>query len=187
MKYLKIAAIILSLLVGVFLLIGVITPTIEYDCQIAVDKPVQESWDVIQDPNKMSEWMTGFKSFEHVSGEPGQVGSVSNVTFDTNGSEVVIKETITQIIPNHSIAMTFENEMMEMDYVLEIKGDGDHSEIRTRTLVEGDGIITKSFIALSPSSFKSQEETNLSMLKETIEANTKNYQLQTDDHPVGIN
>ena len=179
MKYLKYAAIILSLLVIMFLLMGLIKPTIEYNSQITVDKSIEESWNVTQDPNKMSEWMTGFKSFEHVSGEPGQVGSVSNVIFEVNGSETVIKETITKIIPNHSIAMTFENEMMEMDYVLEMKGDANQTEIKTYTLVEGNGIITKSFIAMSPSSFKKQEDTNLSMLKNTIEANTIDYKSQT--------
>jgi len=175
MKYLKYTAIILSLLVFMFLILGMIKPTIEYDSHITVDKSVEESWNVIQDPNKMSEWMTGFKSFEHISGEPGQVGSVSHVIFDTNGSEVIIKETITKIIPNHSIAMTFQNDMMEMDYELEMKGDGNQTEIRTSTLVEGNGMITKSFIAISPGSLKKQEDTNLSMLKKAIEANTTIY------------
>jgi len=179
MKYLKYAAIILSLLVIMFLLMGVVKPTIEYNSEITVDKSVEESWNVTQDPHKMSEWMTGFKSFEHVSGEPGQVGSVSNVIFETNGSETVIKETITRIIPNHSIAMTFENDMMEMDYVLEMKGDANQTEIKTYTQVEGNGTIMKSFIAMAPGSFKKQEDTNLSMLKKTIETNTVDYESPT--------
>ena len=180
MKYLKYAAIILSLLVGLFLLLGIVKPTIEYDCQIIVDKSLQECWDVTQDPNKMTEWMTGFKSFEHVSGEPGQVGSVSHVIFDTNGSEVVIKETITQIIPNHSIEMSFENEMMEMDYVMKMEGDDHQTKISTNTLVKGGDAISRSFIALAPGSFKSQEQTNLEMLKKTIEHNLIDYQLSVE-------
>jgi carbon monoxide dehydrogenase subunit G len=181
MKYLKYAAIILSLLVVLFLLLGVIKPTIEYDCEITVDKPLQECWDVTQDPAKMTEWMSGFKRFEHVSGEPGQVGAVSNVIFESNGSEVVIKETIIQIIPNHSIEMSFENDMMQMEYVMRMKANGESTEIETYTLVEGNDMITKSFIALDPGAFRSQEDTNLDMLKKTIEENIKMYQPETTD------
>lgn len=36
------------------------------------------------------------KSFEHVSGEPGQPGAVSKLTFIENGREIILVETVTR-------------------------------------------------------------------------------------------
>lgn len=175
MKFLKYTAIILTSIVALFLLIGLMKPTVQYDCTITIEKPIEESWQVMQDPSKMSEWMDGFKRMEHISGERGGVGSVSHVIFGDEESEVIIKETITRIIPNHSIEMTLENEMMNMDYVLEMQRSGNGTKIKTHTIIKGAGVFVKSFIAISPSIFKNQEDTNLSMLKKTVEANTDTY------------
>ncbi len=59
-----------------------------------------ESWALIQDEEKMVEWLPGFQKIEHISGEPGTVGAVANVYFITNEQEMSIKETITDTNEN---------------------------------------------------------------------------------------
>ena len=175
MKYLKYTLGIIALLVIIFLLIGFIKPNISYDCEIMVDKPLEESWNVMQDEEKMSEWLEGFQKVEYVSGTTGNVGAVSNVYFITDGQEMTIKETIMAIKPNESIEMLFESDFMNMDYTLKMTSFNGKTKINSNTNAKGNGMFSKSIMALIGSSLKTQEETNLTNLKKTIEANSKNY------------
>ena len=175
MKYLKYILGIMAILVIIFLLIGIIKPDASYDCEIMVDKPLEESWSVTQDEEKMSEWLEGFQKVEQVSGTSGTVGAVSNVYFITDGQEMTIKETITDIKPNESIEMLFESDFMNMDYKLKMASVNGKTKINSSTNAKGNGMFSKSIMALMGSSLKTQEETNLTNLKKTIEANSKNY------------
>jgi carbon monoxide dehydrogenase subunit G len=175
MKYLKYILGIIALLAIVFFLIGVIKPKSTYDCEIMVNKAIHESWAVLQDEAKMSEWLAGFQKVEHVSGTPGTVGAVSLVHFDSNGQQMRIKETITKIVPNESMSMTFEDEFMNMDYQMSLTTVDGNTKITSSTTAIGNGAISKSMMALMGGALKTQEETNLTNLKKTIEQNTKNY------------
>ena len=175
MKYLKyILGILAVLLIGFFLL-GLIKSELSYECEIMVDKPLAESWAVSQDEEKMSDWLEGFQKVEHISGTPGTVGSISDVYFITDEQEMVIRETITEIVPNESISMIFESDFMNMDYKLVMDSLNKKTKISTNTIVKGNGLFSKSLIALMEDSMKEQEETNLSHLKRTIEKNSKAY------------
>lgn len=175
MKYLKYAIGIITILVIGFLALGLIKPKTTYECEIMVEKTIDESWAVLQDTEKLSEWLPGFQKIEHISGTPGTVGAVSKVYFDNNGESMNIQETITDIVPNESISMKYESDFMDMDYKLIITSVNGQTKINSITTAEGNGIISKSIMALMGSSLKQQEETNLSNLKKTIEQNTKNY------------
>ncbi len=175
MKYVKYILGIIAILVIIFLLIGFIKPYITYDCEIMVDKPLKEAWNVTQDEGKMSEWLEGFQKVEQVSGKSGTVGAVSNVYFITDGQEMTIKETITDIKPNESIEMLFESDFMNMDYTLKMASINGKTKISSSTNAKGNGMFSKSIMALMENSLKEQEETNLTKLKKTIEVNRKDY------------
>ena len=175
MKYLKYILGTIAALIVSFLLIGIINPTVSYDCAIIVDKPLAESWNVMQDQDQMAKWLEGFQRVEHISGQPGTVGAVSNVHFVTDGQAMAIKETITAIQPNESMEMLFESDFMNMDYKLEMTSIDGKTKINSTTDAKGNGMLSKSIMALMGSALKEQEETNLTNLKNTIEANTKNY------------
>jgi len=175
MKYLKYILGIITILILGFVLLGFIKPNISYDAEIMVDKPVVESWAVVQDEEKAGEWISGFRRIEPVSGTPGTVGAVSDVYFDESGQEMSIRETITSIVPNESISMTYESDFMDMDYKMTMTSVDGKTKINSSTTAEGNGLISKSFMALMGGSIKGQEETNLINLKETIEQNTKDY------------
>lgn len=175
MKYLKYILGIVAILVIGFFLLGVIKSEIAYDCEIIVDKPLAESWAVSQDEQKMSDWLEGFQKFEHVSGTPNEVGAVSDVYFITDGQEMTIRETITDIVPDESVSMSFESDFMDMDYKLAMEAVDGKTKISSSTKAIGNGVVSKSIMALMSSSIKAQEETNLKSLKKTIEANVKNY------------
>lgn len=175
MKYLKYAIGGLAILFVIFLLLGVFKPTVEYDSEIIVDKPLAESWAVTQDEEKLSEWLSEFQRTEPVSGTPGTVGAVLDVYFGEEGQEMKIRETITEIIPNQSISMTYESDFMNMDYQMTMTPINGKTKINSTTTASGNGIFSKSMMAMMAGSIKKQEDTNLVNLKKTIEANSKDY------------
>ncbi|WP_421889431.1 SRPBCC family protein [Marinoscillum sp.] len=175
MKYLKYTLLGVAILALGFLLIGVISPKLDYDCEIMVEKSATESWNVLQDEEKLSEWLPGLLEIEHVSGTPGTEGAVSMVHFDNDGEKMSIKETITAIVPQESIAMKYEDDFMDMAYQISLTPMGGKTKIVSNTSAEGNGMFAKSLIALIGGSIKAQEEANLASLKQTIEQNTKDY------------
>lgn len=177
MKILKYILGIIAFLVIAFFALGLIIPKASYDSEIMVEKSVDESWAVLQDQEKLSGWLPGLQRLEHVSGTPGTIGAVSKVYFDENGQTMVIKETITDLVPNESISMYYESDFMDMNYKLRLTSVEGKTKISSNTVAEGNGIVSKSFMALLGSTLKQQEETNLVNLKKTIEQNTKNYHL----------
>ncbi len=175
MKYLKYILGTFAILVIVFLLIGVVKPQLTYEYDIMVDKPLAESWAVSQDEEKMSDWLDGFQKIEPISGTPGEVGAVSDVYFVEDGQEMVIRETITDIRPNQSISMLFTSDFMDMDYKLVMEAVDGKTKISSNTTCEGNGMVSKSLVALMGGIIKGQEETNLMNLKNAIEGNSKDY------------
>lgn len=175
MKFLKYALGIIALLVLIFILIGTFSSEITYEDGITIDKPLAESWAVTQDESKLADWLDSFQKIEHVSGTPGTVGAVSDVYFLDNDQEFVIRETITEIVPNESISMTYISDYSHMDYTLQMAEVDGKTKISTNTSVKGKGMFYKSFMVIMSSSIKGQETTNLTNLKRIIEENTKNY------------
>ena len=175
MKYLKYILGILAVLIVGFILIGVVKPEITYDCEIVVNKPIAESWAVTQDEEKLKDWLPTIQKVEHISGTPGTVGAVSDVYFDADGEIMTIRETITDLVPQKSISMTYTSDFMNMDYTLNMADDNGKTKINTSTTTEGNGMISRSMMVLIAGSIKAQEETNLANLKQTIESNAKEY------------
>ena len=133
MKYLKYAIGIIAILVIGLIILGLIKPKTTYECEIIVEKPLTETWAVLQDQEKLSEWLPGFQKMEHVSGTPGTIGAVSNVYFDNDGQNMIIKETITDIKPNESISMSYESDFMNMDYKLRVTSVDGKTKINSIT------------------------------------------------------
>jgi hypothetical protein len=175
MVYLYYALGIIAILIIIFLLIGLIKPSTSYHCELIVDKPIEESGNVAQDEERMSEWLEGFKKIEHVRGTPKTVGNVSNVYFTANGKEMVVKRTITAIKLFESMESLSETDFMIMEFSVKMTAVGEKTKISSSTTVKGNGIFAKSLMVFIGGSLKKQEEMNLAKLKNTIEENTKEY------------
>jgi len=175
MKYLKyILGIILILVIG-FFAIGLVKPQIKYDCEVIVDKSLEEAWAVGQDEEKMADWLIGYQKMESISGTPGTVGAVSDIYFNADGQEMVIRETIQEIKPYESITMDFDSDFMNMKYSMHMMEVDGKTKISSTTIAVGNGMFSKSMVAIMSSSFKVQEDINLAALKKTIESNQKQY------------
>lgn len=177
MKILKWLLGILAFLIIGFLLLGVFKPSISYSSKILVDKSAEESWAVMADPNKASQWITGYVKSELVSGTNNTVGAVSNVHIDNAGEISIIKETITEMIPNKVMAMDFSMDPMDMDYKLTFEQIEGHTRIKSHTVAKGNGFFMKSMLALMDvmGGMKAQEDINMKKLKKLINENTDVY------------
>lgn len=176
MKYLKYILGIIVLLVVLFIAKGFITPSISYTSEIVVDKSIKEAWAVMNDESKISQWLKDITKVEHVSGEKGTVGAVTKYTFDQDGQESIVMETIKSISPNEQVVMDFEMEgVMNMDYTINFSEQDGKTHIKSSTITEGDGMFMRSMVSFMTNAMTAQEDENLSNLKKLIEENTTDY------------
>jgi uncharacterized membrane protein len=68
----------------------------KYESEVSIHLPRQRVIELFDDPENLSKWQPGLKSFEAVSGTPGQVGAKSRLLYDMNGREIEMIETITK-------------------------------------------------------------------------------------------
>lgn len=175
MKYLKYLLGLIVLVAIIFFGKGLLTPSISYENEIVVNKSAAESWAVMSDESKLSQWIKEVKKIELVSGTANTVGAVSNVYVDEGGQEMVMKETITKLTPNELMAMTFTMDFMDMEYEMHMKEEGGKTTITSKSTTTGNGIFAKSMLSFMGGSMKAQEDNNLSNLKKLIEENTTVY------------
>jgi len=175
MKYLKYFLLALLLIAIIFIAKGLLTPSIQYESEVTVNKSAAEAWAVMSDESKLPQWLKGFKKTELVSGQANTIGAISKVYIEENGQEMVMEETIESIKENEFLAMRFTMDFMNMEYEIHFKEKDGKTHIKTKSTTEGNGLIAKSIVSFMPKAMKAQEDENLGNLKKLIEANTKNY------------
>ena len=169
MKYIKYLLGVLILLPIIFFLRGVLTSSVSYESEVIIDRPTSVVWSVMQDESKLPDWIDGFKSTKHISGEAGTVGAVSHVYVDQGGQESMMKETITALVPNEKMAMTFSMDFMDMDYEMILEDQGDKTLVTSRSVTRGNGLFAKSMVAWMKGGMKKQEDKNMAKLKGVVE------------------
>ncbi len=176
MKFLKYLIGFIVLLILFVVGRGMLTPSISYESEITVEKSAKEAWAVMNDESKITQWLKGITDMKHISGEKGKVGAVTQYTFNDNGQESIIVETIKSITPNKQINMDFVMEgVMNMDYSLNFTEKDGKTTIKSSTNNKGEGIIMKSMMPFMKSSMKAQEDENMNNLKKLINENATNY------------
>lgn len=113
---------------------------LKYSTQITVSLPREKVVAIFEDPGQASHWMEGFISMVPVSGEPGAVDAVSQLTFQMGKRRMEMTETILvnnlpetfscrydtdgvrNVIDNRFIAVGENETNWEMDNVFEFSG-----------------------------------------------------------------
>lgn len=68
----------------------------KYRTEIVIDLPRERVVELMDNSENLMKWQKGLQSFEHLSGEPGQVGATSRMVFDEGGRRIEMIETIQQ-------------------------------------------------------------------------------------------
>ena len=66
-----------------------------YTVSIHIDLPRDEVIELFDNSDNMFHWQDGLQAFEHLSGEPGQVGAKSKMTYLNGKNTMELIETIT--------------------------------------------------------------------------------------------
>lgn len=160
--------------------IGVFVPSVHYGHKIIVDKPIKEAWAIAQDDSKYPQWISGFKSITHISGELGQMRSkyktVVNLSFNQEDLEMI--KTIVSIEEFDHVSLSFDSEIMTFEQIMRFSETNSKTTIQTESKVIGKSVITHPMFAIMEllgGAFTEQETINIEALKKVIEENNTNY------------
>ncbi len=79
--------------------------------ETVIDASRDAVWAAFDNPGNMARWQQNLVSFKHISGEPGQPGAVSELTYDEKGKKVVLKETIMERRDPDFLSGAYESQM----------------------------------------------------------------------------
>src|SRR4051794_9013404 len=81
---------------------------------LVINKSIKEVWDFYDNPDNLKLWLTGFKSFELLNGNPGEAGTKAKHIYEEKGRIITMFETITEKVPYHKLTGTLSMpKMME--------------------------------------------------------------------------
>lgn len=80
----------------------------KYRQEVSISKPIDQVIRLFDSTDNLYAWMEGLKLFEHLSGEPGQAGAKSKLTFQNGKREFSMIETITEKNLPELFAGTYE-------------------------------------------------------------------------------
>jgi hypothetical protein len=81
----------------------------KFDFIIELNAPRNQVWRAFDLPANLFKWQQGLVSFDHVSGTPGQVGSVSEMRYREGGHDVKLVETVTTRREPEQMAGTYDS------------------------------------------------------------------------------
>jgi len=67
----------------------------KYTCEILIGRPRQEVIDLFDSSENLKKWQPGLLDLTHLEGNPGEVGSRSELIYESRKGDLVMTETIT--------------------------------------------------------------------------------------------
>lgn len=143
----------------------------KFKCQVDIDLPRKKVIELFDNADNLKHWQDGFISFEHLTGEPGEVGSTARMMYDMNGRPMELIETITvKNFPDEFSGMYVHkhttNSMVNKFESLATNKTRWTAEIDYTKL---NGFMIKMMAFLMPGMFKKQTQKWLNQFKEFAE------------------
>ncbi len=66
----------------------------KYQVEVDLDLPRERVIELFDSAENLFKWQPGLTNVEHVSGDPGQAGAKTKLSYDTNGRKMEMVETI---------------------------------------------------------------------------------------------
>jgi len=143
------------------------------DCEVIINKPIQQVWDYSNNPENLTKWLNDFVRYEHLTGDVAapKIGDTSNHTYDQNGSEFTMLETITAYDPPKHVKLFMTSKWFDMEI---INNFDEISPTHTKLFAGADfvrvGWIMKiMFLFSSKKKMQADHERQINKLKELIE------------------
>lgn len=140
-----------------------------YNTQIEIDRPVKDVYAVMSNIDKASQWITGLKKVEPLSGTPGQVGFESKYTFEERGKEVVFYEKILEVVPESHFSFHLRSDGIDMETKTVLKAQDGGTIVQMNNKVKANGLIMKLALPLMKGVMKKRQNQDLQQLKQLVE------------------
>ena len=144
-----------------------------YTTEIVVHIAIDDFLKKLENADNMKHWQKHLTSFEHISGDPGTVGSKMQLNYTVDKRKVELIETITHTNLPHEIYKSYETEGM---YNYQKNHFYTTPEGYTKWIVENEfspsNIVYKIMVLLMPKAFKKQSKKYLLDFKNFAENGT---------------
>ncbi len=144
-------------------------PTLTSETRVTINKPREVVWAYFVDQKNLSNWLPNVKSIENISGEPMTAGSKFKITFEEDGREIVMTETMTEVKEKEVFGFILENEVMKANARISFIDKGNQTEVVENNTFEGGNIFWKSLFVLMKSSIAGNSQKAYDKLKAHIE------------------
>lgn len=147
MKILKFLFKFLLVLVGLFLLSGLVFPKVSYQTSEKINKPLEPTFNLHNDVDQMLKWRTGLQSIQTLEKKPGTVGNKYKVVIDAQGSFMQMKRIVNTYKLNQKVEhSTQSDEMIKIDQYFYQFSDN-QTIINQKTSIEGKTYFLKCLYA----------------------------------------
>ena len=66
----------------------------KFKCSVEINLPLERVVELFDNPDNLKEWQDGFISYEHMSGNPGEIGAMARMRYKVGSREIELVETI---------------------------------------------------------------------------------------------
>lgn len=170
LKKIAIGIVVSVLLVAAaFFAIGFIWPTFTVETRVTINKPRDVVWKYFTDSSRQKEWMTNLASIEPLEGPPLTKGSKFRLTFEEDGSRIVMTETMTEVVENEVFAFVLENDVIHAEDRIVLIDRGDKTEIVETDVITGGNPMWRSLFIIMKPTFQTKSAAIYSRLKTNVE------------------
>jgi len=167
----KIVKIVLAALVGIILLflsIGLVFPSYEYQSSIEVKASPEKCWEAYHDTKKMREWLDGFESLTLKNGELLANGSTYEIVITDDGHRMIMNEKIIEVNAPTKVTYELNNDVLKSEFSFSFEGTTS-TKITSKYKITGNNVLWKSILFLSKSYMTGEAQKQLAGLKKVIE------------------
>lgn len=140
-----------------------------YAYEIEIDRPVSEVYREYADPENLPRWLTGLQRIEHVSGTPGEVGSISKHVYLEKGRIIEMVETVTAHEPEKHFAGELETGGMQCRIYVDFVDQGDSTLMRLRSDFRSQSLMMKLMMPFMKGHIRERQEGDLKKFKALVE------------------
>lgn len=147
-----------------------------FTCTVDIELPRTRVIEFFDNPENMKHWQDGFVSYEHVSGNPGQVGAQTVIKYSMRGRTFDLLETVTKRSLPEELHGTYEGSWGKNSMKNYFEELGSH-ETRWRAELEYTeikSVMMKLMSFIMPGMFKKQTQKWLDQFKAFAEEKVLN-------------
>ena len=168
MKILKYLGIVITILLVVFLSLGLAIPSFDYTSVVSINAPPEKCWGVLHDTSRMKKWMPGFERLTLKSGAHFQTGAVYEFIIHQE-ERYVMQEVVKAVKMPERSCYELTNDVLKSEYDINLVPKDSKTQITAHYRITGNNLIWKSILALSKSYLQKGSQTQLDLLKVEIE------------------